>query len=129
MLDDGLTPADWLRMLNERVFFFASERPLGSLLGAKLNANRTKAIIEIDTRALAEAYGDAMEIAPINTGNTNYAAQRRGLSTFAPLARTDYDRWQHARGRKRDKIKEVAVRGSIPDIDAFIVRVRQAGSA
>jgi hypothetical protein len=66
VLDDGLTPADWLRKLNERVFFFADERPLRSLLDAKLNASRPKAIIEIDTRGLAEAYGAAMEIAPID---------------------------------------------------------------
>jgi hypothetical protein len=126
VLDDGLTPADWLRMLNERVFFFADERPLHSLLGAKSNASRPKAIIEIDTRRLAEAYGEAIEIAPINSGNTNYAAQRRGLSTFAPLAGTDYERWQRARGRKqRDTIKEVAVRRSIPDIASFIAGPRE----
>lgn len=126
VLDDGLTPADWLRMLNERVFFFTEERPLRSLLGAKLNVSRPKVTIDIDTRRLAEAYGDALEIVPINSGNTNYAAQRRGLSTFAPLARTDYQRWQRARGRKQhDTIKEVAVRRSIPDIANFIVGTRE----
>ncbi len=36
-LDDGLTPSDWLRTLNSRVFFWVDEAGLQRLLGAKMN--------------------------------------------------------------------------------------------
>ncbi len=51
---------------------------------------RPKRVLEIDTRSLADAYGASIEIVPINSGNTNYAAVRRGNGTFAPLISTDY---------------------------------------
>jgi hypothetical protein len=130
VLDDGLTTADWLRMLNGRVFFFAENGPLDRLMGAALNIGRPKRILVIDTRTLAEAYAESMEIVPINSGNTNYAAVRRGRSTFATLVATDYDRWRRRRGKKSpDTIKEVAVRRSIPDIARFVLEIREGAAA
>ncbi|WP_181164423.1 DUF7002 family protein [Amaricoccus solimangrovi] len=130
VLDDGLTPPEWLRMLNQRVFFFTDRKPLEALRGARLNEKRPKSVIVVDTRALAEAYGRQMEIAPINSGNTNYAAARRGLSTFAPLPQTDFSVWRTGRGRKNpDRIREVAVRGSVRDLARFVVDVQEGAAA
>ena len=126
VLDDALTTSEWLRMLNSRVFFFADKTSLCSPVNAALNVGRPKRILEIDTRSLADAYGPSMEIVPINSGNTNYAAARRGLGTFAPLVPTDYARWQRQRGKKQpDTIKEVAVRCSIPDISRFVKAIHE----
>jgi hypothetical protein len=125
-LDDDLTTTEWLRMLNSRVFFFATPGPVRALTGAALNRGRAKKILLIDTCPFAEAYGEAMEIVPINSGNTNYNAVRRGLSTFSPLLPTDYARWRRQRGKKApDTIKEVAVRGCIPDIARFVRDIRE----
>ena len=111
-------------MLNTRVFFFTSLVPLRRLLTAALNVERPKKVLVVKTRPLAEAYCEDMEIVPINSGNTNYDPARRGRSTFAPLLLTDYGRWQDQRGNKRpDTIKEVAIRGSVPDIARFVDRI------
>ncbi|RJG43171.1 hypothetical protein D3Y55_02035 [Mesorhizobium sp. DCY119] len=124
VLDDGLTSGDWLEMLNSRVLFFVAGKPLRQLIGSVMNRGTAKDILELDTERLAQAYGDYMEIVPINSGNTNYNAVRRGYATFAALPETDYQVWRHRRAKcTPDSIKEVAIRGSIPDISDFVLKV------
>lgn len=124
VLDDNLTPADWLALLNARVFFFPHRGPLMRLTNARENRGKAKDILVVDTEKLAASYANAMDIAPINTGNTNHAPARRGLATFAPLLETDYATWRRRRAKKTpDTIKEVSVRQSILDISVFVVEV------
>lgn len=112
-------------MLNGRVFFFTSLTQLDRLRKAQANLAASKDVLVIDTLRLAEAYGGRMEIVPFNSGNTNHNAVRRGHGTFAPLLSTDYDFWRHQRGNTSpDRIKEVTVRGSVPDIARFVTTVR-----
>jgi hypothetical protein len=67
-LDDGLRPADWLKMLNERVFFWVDRRPVARLLDARINRDRARDVLVVDTLSLARCLADEMDIAPINTG-------------------------------------------------------------
>jgi hypothetical protein len=121
-LDDGLRPVDWLKMLNERVFFWADMRGLARLLDARVNRGRMRDILVVDTLSLARAFADSLEIAPINTGATIRRAARRGLSTFAPLQAHTFQTWQRLRGR-RDRVLEVTVRGSVLNINDYLVDV------
>jgi hypothetical protein len=126
VLDDGLTPAEWLKMLNSRVFFFVGGKPLKNFM----NASPERGVLVVDTLSLVEAYADLVEIAPINTGNTYFNPVRRGRSTFAPLLETDFAVWQRSRPKKSaDTIREVTVRASIPDIAKFLKHVRYAETA
>jgi hypothetical protein len=121
-LDDGLTAADWLEMLNSRVFFFTSKAKLGRLENARANREKPRDKFVVDTLKLASAYASLMEIVPFNSGNTQRKPARRGLSTFAPLESTNYALWQHTRPKKSpDKIAEVTVRGAIPDFSSYII--------
>lgn len=122
-LDDGLAPADWLKMLNDRVFFWADADGLDRLLAARANRGRTRAVLVVDTLGLARAHADRMELCPINSGATLRRPARRGLSTFSPLAAHSYEHWRRLRGRL-DRIREVVVRGGVPDIDRHVVEVR-----
>ena len=122
-LDDGLKPADWLRMLNARVFFWADEDGLGRLLGAKVNRGRSRDVLMVDTLSLAQVHADRMELCPINSGATLRKPARRGLSTFTPLAAHAYEEWRRLRG-KRDRILEVVVRGGVTDIERHVLEVR-----
>ncbi len=127
VLDDGLSPDDWRRMLAERVFFWVSETEVRRLAGARLNRGEPRVILVLDTLSLARAHGDRMEIAPINTGQTLYVPTRRGLATFAPLLGTDYEAWTGRRGlRTADRIREVTVRGHVPDVERHLLEVRDA---
>ena len=127
-LDDELTPSQWLGMLNARVFFWADERRLQGLLDARTNRTRPRDVLMFDTLALARAHASKIEISPINSGSTIHRPARRGLSTFTPLLTCDYPAWQRQRGQ-RDRIAEVVVKGSIPDIAHYYRGMWPAGSS
>jgi len=123
-LDDGLSPADWLRMLNQRVFFWADEAGLQRLLGARMNRSRVREVLVFDTLSLARAVAERMELSPINSGATIRKPARRGLSTFTPLNAMDYATWRRGRGG-RDSIVEVVVREGVPDIAQHLIERRE----
>jgi hypothetical protein len=125
VLDDGLTPGDWLQLLNRRVFFWADEGHAMNLRNARAYRDQPRRLLVFDTAALAERYPEAIEIAPINTGATLHQPARRGLATFAPLLSTDYGVWRRRRGLKApDRIKEVTVAREMPDACEFLLEVR-----
>jgi hypothetical protein len=105
----------WLRILNSRVFFWASQDGLDRLLGARLNRNRVREVLVVDTLSLAKAYADQMELCPINSGATIRKAARRGLNTFSPLRQYSFNEWSRLRGQ-RDHIREITIRDAVPDI-------------
>jgi hypothetical protein len=123
-LDDGLLPADWMRMLNARVFFWPSRDKSNSLIEAQENNGRAKVVMEIDTLSLAKAHGERMQLAPINTGSATRRPARRGLSTYTPLLSLSYSDWQKKRGG-RDRLVEVVVVGSVPDLASHLKSIKR----
>ncbi|MBX9700164.1 MAG: hypothetical protein K2X74_12060 [Acetobacteraceae bacterium] len=129
-LDDGLTPADWLGMLNARVFFWADEAGLARLVGARMNRGRAREVLVFDTLPLARAHAERLELCPINSGATLRRPARRGLSTFTPLGAMSHAEWRRRRGMSApDRILEVAVRDGVPDIARFLVERREVRGA
>lgn len=122
-LDDGLAPADWLAMLNGRVFFWPDEAGLGRLLDARLNRGRDRLVLVLDTLSLARRHAARIELAAINTGSTIRRPARRGLSTFTPLGRHGYQAWRRLRGG-RDRIREVTVVGGVGAVAEHLVEHR-----
>jgi hypothetical protein len=125
-LDDGLSPSDWLRILNERVFFWASKEGLDRLLGARLNRGRAREVIVVDTLSLVKAYVNHVELCPINSGATLRKAARRGLKTFSPLSQYTFNEWSKLRGR-RDQIHEITVKDQVNDIAKYTIEVLLVG--
>ena len=125
-LDGGMTPADWLRLLNSQVYFWPSEKRLASLLGARTNRDREREVLVFDTLSLARAHAARVRLSPINGGSTIRTPARRGRSTYAPLLEHGYGAWRRLRGRL-DTIAEVAVEGAVPDAAEHLVEVRRVG--
>ena len=125
-LDDGLSPSDWLRMLNARVFFWVDRGRLDGLLNARLNRGRAREVLTFETLSLARAHAERVEISPINSGSTIRKPARRGLATFTPLLATEYREWQRRRGA-RDTIVEVTVVGGVPDAARHLLTREVAG--
>jgi len=121
-LDDQLTPSEWLRMLNARVFFWTTEESLNRLLSARLNRTRQREVIVVDTLSLTNAYAGQMDLCPINSGATLRKPVRRGLGTFTPLLRYPFHEWSHLRGQ-RDEIREITVSGQVNDIEQHVMDV------
>jgi hypothetical protein len=110
-LDDGLTPADWLALLNERVFFWVDKKRLEGLLDAQLNRERDRLVLVLSTLRVARRHADQVELCPINSGSTIYRPARRGRYTFTPLLRK----------ATPDRIAEVTVVGGVDPIDALVI--------
>lgn len=123
-LDDHLAPADWLRILNARVFFWTNEESLNRHLGARLNRTRSREVMIVDTLSLAKAHAECIELSPINSGVTFRKAARRGMHTFTPMLKYSYSQWSKIRGR-RDKIQEVTVLDQVRDIAVHVIDVIQ----
>ncbi len=121
-LDDDLTPEDWLRMLNSRIFFWPCKEALNRLLNARLNHNRMREVIVVDTLSLAKVHAECIEFCPINSGATMRKSARRGLNTFTPMLKYSFREWSQLRGR-HDQIREVTVRDKIRDIAQHMVDV------
>jgi hypothetical protein len=119
-LDDGLTPGDWLRLLNSRIFFWTSLGSVQTLLKARRYRALESEVLVFDTLSLARCHGARMALSPINSGATLHRPVRRGISTFAPLRAYDFDTWSRLRGQ-RDRIKEVTIDGGIADVERHLV--------
>ncbi|MGI4799363.1 MAG: DUF7002 family protein [Janthinobacterium lividum] len=115
-LTGDMTPPDWYRLLNGKVFFWLSEARLAKLLGARPYRDVEHDVLELDTTRLVAAYHDRITLSRINSGSTIRKAAPRGPDTFRNIA--DYP---IRPGRER--AVELAVTGGVPDIARFVIRV------
>ena len=133
-LDDGLAPADWLTMLNQRVFFWVDERRCHGLRDAKTGTGkrRPREVLVFDTASLLAVHASRAEIAPFNTGNTLHKPVRRGRTTFTPLGDVTYAAWRRGRTTIKstaDRIVELVVRDGVPDVADYLIERREVVTA
>lgn len=123
---DGLTPEDWYRCLNARVFFWLTHGRLLRLLNARPYRDAEHDVLELDTAALVAAFRPAIRLSPINSGTTKpfpSTAAKRGRDTFLPIAEYPYAQWR-AQGRKAgERVVELTVDYAVPDAARFVRRV------
>ena len=123
-LTHGMTPADWYRELNHRVFLWATRDRLLTMVGARAYPAHPQTVLTISMRRLVDRYEDLIQVATINTGSTAYRAVFRGRDTFVPLGDFDYDASRRKRGPQR-AVAEVVVDYAVPDVRDLIVRVER----
>jgi hypothetical protein len=128
-LEDGLTPTEWYRLLNSKVFFWLTSERLERLLGARAYRNTPHTILIVDTQALLANHSSRVQLSPINSGCTKPFPHPRGKKTFQPLAKYPFAAYDRARAKK-DPVVELAVDGGVPDISGLVLRVeeRRSGS-
>jgi len=118
-LDDGLSTADWMRMLNRRVFFWVDEKNLNGHLRASIRRGEECMVLVFDTYSVVSTYYRCVELAAINTGSTMRHPARRGLTTFSPAYRYTYEEWRRLRGGY-DRIKELTIMNGLHDVNAHM---------
>lgn len=126
VLRDGLTPSDWYRILNEKVYFWLERRRLDSLLAAAAYRDRRQTVLTVDTATLLSRHVDRILLSPINSGCTKPYPQPRGRDTFLPLVTYPFDEWDSKR-RRRDPVVELTVQYSVPDIRDCVITVEEVG--
>lgn len=110
-----MTPREWYETLNRRVFFWADERRLKKLLGARAYRGRDHLVLEIDTAGLVERHHDHIRLTTLNSGATfPLGAPPRGSGTFRPLSKYPLEK----------PVVELTVDYSVPDIRELILGKR-----
>ncbi|MFC0389708.1 DUF7002 family protein [Muricoccus vinaceus] len=121
-LQDGLTPEDWYKLLNDRVFMWLTRDRLHRLLTARPYRTLEHDVLELDAAPLVAAHWAQITLSPINSGATKPFPRDRGKDTFLSIADYPYAHW---RGKRKagERAVELAVTGGIPDVGPFVRRV------
>jgi hypothetical protein len=120
-LPPHLAPEDWYRLLNDKVFFWLTRERLIKLLKAGTYRSRPHTVIELSTRKLIEAHRQRIWFCPMNSGCTNPYPHRRDEQTFQRIADYPYSYWRKRR-RRGERVVELAIDHSVPDVTAFVIR-------
>jgi hypothetical protein len=123
-LDHGIAPAEWYRTLNQRVFFWLSEKRLNGLLSARAYRSKQHCVLMVDSAELVRRYGKRIKLCPINSGSTIYKPQRRGVNTFKPICDYPFQEWKAKRGIE-SAVVELVVDYSVPDVADFVLRAEE----
>jgi hypothetical protein len=119
---EDMTPEEWYRSLNRRVFFWVSKERVERLLQARAYRHQPHCVIVVDTAELVRRYQDKITLCPINSGSTIFKPQPRGRSTFLPLSRYPLQHWSDRRGGK-NALVELAVDYAVRDASELTTRV------
>jgi hypothetical protein len=116
-----MTPAEWLRLLNSRVFFWLDPQRLDELLAAKKYRERSHEVLTFDTASLLSAHGHHASLSPINSGSTLYKPAARGTITFRSIALYDI--------LERRAPVELTIESGVADARDHVVRVEERRGA
>lgn len=82
-----MTLEEWYRLLNGKVFFWATRKRLEKLLAAKAYRNRSHSVITVDAESLLRECGPNTTLCHFNSGATApYRDVARGRGTFSSIA-------------------------------------------
>jgi Family of unknown function (DUF7002) len=118
-----MTPEEWYRCLNRRVFFWVSKERVERLLGARAYRNLAHCVITADTAAVVRGYHRKITLGPINSGSTIFNPQPRGSKTFLPISEYPFEDWVKRRGAPRNAVVELAVDYAVPDMRDHTIKV------
>lgn len=118
-----LTPKEWYKTLNNRVFFWLTEKRLLTLLSARAYRRNVQCVLTINTKELLRRYSNSIKLSPINSGSTIYKPVKRGSNTFLPLSEYPFEERKKIRGQD-NAIAELTVDYGIPDIAEFTISVK-----
>ena len=106
----GTDAEGWYRLLNSKVFFWATRDRLKRMLNKYGDSHQL--VLVVDTAKLLAQYEQVIKLTHMNTGATYANPAPRSPRTFKPLA--DYD---------RPKVAEVTIPYCVPDIMSYVIDV------
>lgn len=120
----GMSPADYYRLLNARVFLWPTKARLENHLSARSYRGAPQLVITIDTAILVERHLARLKLSPINSGATVRRPPSRGAHTFVPVANYDFEARRKQRGVAQ-ALAEVTVEHGVFDLADSIVAVER----
>ena len=122
-LPGHMAPRDWYELLNSKVFFWLTRDRLHTLTSASTYLDTSHDVIEVDTRSLIEAHRERIWFCPMNSGSTKPYPHPRDESTFLRIADYPYDHWRRKKRKRGERVVELAVDHSVPDVRRYVTRV------
>lgn len=120
-LVDGTTPAQWYKLINSKVFMWAEEHRLFTLLNARAYRKLTHDVLTIDAESFVQDYADKIMLCRMNSGNTFPMPHPRGLEDFMSIEAYPV---KPRTGGPAKTVVEVVTDYSIPNISDYVVEVR-----
>lgn len=120
----GTTPRKWYEFLNGKVFFWATQHRVESLLNARAYRQKDHLVLKVDTRRLLSKHGPMLLLSPINSGSTIYRPSERSTKMFQALKSYPFEERRKKRG-VANAVAEMAFEYGIRDIRQFVVRVEK----
>lgn len=120
-LVDGTLPAQWYKLINSKVFMWAEEHRLFTLLNARKYKKLTHDVLTIDTESFLRDYACKVMLCRMNSGNTFPMPHPRGVGDFMSI--DDYPAKPRTKGPAKPVV-EVVTDYSIPNISDYVVEVR-----
>jgi hypothetical protein len=120
-LTDGTSPAEWYALINCKVFFWAQEHRLLTLLNARDYRHKEHDVLTVNSDTLIRQYASRTRLCHMNSGNTWPMPHARDVGVFQPI-----DTYStRPNGAPRKEVVEVVVEYSVPDIAKHVVEVRR----
>ena len=117
-----ISPSDWYRVLNKKVFFWLTRDRLLRLIGAGAYREKAHDVIQLEARSLVSAYRKKVWLCPMNSGCTKPMPHPRDEGTFLRIADYPYSMWRTKR-KKGERVVELAIDYAVPNISDFVTRV------
>lgn len=117
-----MTPQEWYRELNSRVFFFLQEERLSTLLNARSYRNDEHVVITIDTASFLDAHSSEVELCQINSGFAQrHSKAPRGRSTFLPIENYKHRDRIQPKSRSPWDVAELCLPGQLLDVRTHLI--------
>ena len=113
-LREGMTPADWYRLLNSFVFLWANRERVTRHQRAFVD--RPQLLLVFDAKRLLKELGDEIFVSPINSGNARRKAAARSTKLFVPYHSWIEQGWAEIDGEKRPDSSlpaEITIKGRL----------------
>jgi len=119
-LPKSLSPRTWYRLLNSKVFFWASRDRLNRLLRARHYRANLHDVLVIDTAKLLNDFANKIHLCRMNSGNTFPIPHLRDKGIFKRIEEYPTSK----SGLPRPPIAEVVVDLGIQNMERYVVDVR-----
>jgi len=122
----GMSPRDWLGLLNERSFFFLQRKRLDGLLNARSYRGRPHTVITVDTAELVARHEPDIELCRINSGFVQrHSVTPRTRDLFLPINEYPHPARSEARAGAGYDVAELCVVGGVDDVADVVTHVER----
>jgi hypothetical protein len=118
----GCTPSEWYRLINRKVFFWATWDRVAKLLSARAYRKIGQTLLVVDTESLMNTYFAQTTLCHRNSGQVVYIHERSlHKDILLPISEYPVSRT----GRPVREVAEVAVDYAVPCLRRHVVEVRR----